>query len=151
MSYAQPTQEYVDHWDYELPSVNESKSAIDDDYIEDGLYHFEITDISPPLPNNFGDKERRALTFRVMAGGTPEDVGKRMRQYFTLSTHPKSNLYPVFRAAAGGDLDPTVRPKLVDLRNAQVQGLVVHEEDQNGTKKQVIKTYMPVKSQIAPF
>jgi hypothetical protein len=145
--------------DYDLPSVNEAKAAGEpDDEVDDGPVQVLIEDISPQLENAFGDKPRRALKLRVLAfdGDTQDgNVGKVFRQYMTESTHPKSNMYQYFKAAAGGNLDPSQRLRLIDLANRQIRGTITHEAvDGNPDKiKQVLGSLLPVKEDlpVAPF
>lgn len=141
--------------DYELPSANESKAGFEADEVDDGTYQFQITDISPRLDNKFDvDKDRRALTLVIvkdLSGDDPDVVGKRIKQYMNVSSNPKSAMYPYFKAAAGGNLDPNVRPRLIDLKDAQIRGTLVTKMKESGEgETQVLQGIMPAKSRVDP-
>jgi hypothetical protein len=146
----QPSAEWM-QFDTELPSLNESKgSGEPDDEIMDGFVQVVIEDISPPLENTYDpDKPRRAIKMRVLShnGQTSSgEVGKIFRQYMTESTHVKSNMYHYFKAAAGGNMDPNVRPRLAELFGVQLRGTITHpakDNDPNQTK-QTLGSILPV-------
>lgn len=151
------TTSYWDEVDFELPSVNEAKASSESfvDEVDDGTYQVQIIDISPRLENKFNEnRDRRALTFLIVADllePGSENVGKRFRQYYNISTHPKGAMYPLFKAAAGGVLDPDVRPKLTDLRDAQVKGSLITKPKENGTgDQQLLEGLMPAKKRVEP-
>jgi hypothetical protein len=136
-----------------LPSANEAKSSkYDMDVVPDGRYQVRIIEISPRLKNSFDeDADRRALTFRILRdveGEDPKYVGARFRQYLNVSSHPKSNMYAYFKAAAGGQLDPNERPRLLDLVDAQLIGTLETEMTDSGNEKQVFTALRPAKNKI---
>lgn len=144
--------------DYELPSVNEAKSAAFDlPEVEDGNYQVEIIEISPKLENKYAKpgqvSDRRAITFEIVNAEDPEVLGMKFKQYYNVSSHPKSALYPLLKAAAGGDLDPAIRPKLSSLKNAQVKGSLVHVTGDDGVERQLFQALMPAKKRFdrVPF
>lgn len=144
--------------DYELPSVNEAKkSSFELPEVEDGSYQVEIVEISPQLDNKYAKpgavNDRRAITFEIVNSEDPEDIGQKFKMYYNVSSHPKSALYPLLRAAAGGDLDPAIRPKLSSLKNAQVKGNLVHETGDDGVERQVFTGLMAAKKRFdrVPF
>jgi hypothetical protein len=146
--------------DFELPSVNESKGAdFEEDELEDGGYQFVITEISQRLPNNYPKQDgspgnpRRAFWLQVVNGESAEDVGKRVKVFFTESNHPKSYMYPFLKAAMGGDLDPNERPKLYGLVGKQLRGTVVHKPGDDGQVRQRVESWIPAKKyfDVVPF
>lgn len=154
----------VNNWtsvDFELPSQAEYESYANggadfkkDDVLEDGLYTFEITDISGEIENSYdANKPRRAFTLTVVDADDPSDIGKTTTMFATLSAHPKSNLYPFFKAVYGGFIDPARRPKLIDLKNGQFRATVTHTRKLNKenvmTEYQNVNSPFPVKSRVA--
>lgn len=144
--------------EYELPSVNEAKkSAFDLPEVADGSYQVEIVEISPHLDNKYAKpgqiNDRRAITFEIVNSDDPEDIGKKFKMYYNVSSHPKSTLYPLLKAAAGGDLDPAIRPKLASLRNAQVRGNLSHKTGDDGEERQVFEGLLPARKRFdrVPF
>lgn len=141
---------------FELPSQAEYDAQgggdkFADDTLDDGVYTFQITDISPRLPSNpqydpEDKKDRRAFTLTVVASDDPADVGKRITMYAGVSAHPKSTLYPFFKAAYGGYFDPQKRPNLIDLKDAQFKATVTHTRKPN--KDGIMREYTNVN---APF
>lgn len=142
--------------DIELPSVNEARSSSQYDLppVPDGSYQVEITEISPQLENKLKPgADRRGITFTIVNSEDPEDIGKKFKQYYNVSSHPKSAMYPLFKAAAGGDLDPDVRPRLSDLANAQMKGTLLHKTGDDGVERQVFEGVMAAKKRydLPPF
>lgn len=137
----------------ELPSPNEAKSSkYDLDPVPDGSYQVRILEFSDRLENKFNaDVDRRAVTFRIlreMDSDDPQYVGAKFKQFLNVSSHPKSGMYPYFKAAAGGTLDPSVRPRLIDLVDAQVIGTLLTEMNDNGEEKQVFTGIRPARKKI---
>lgn len=156
------TQPAVSNWEsvsFELPSQEEYDAQGEgglfaDDYIQDGVYTFQVTDISPQLENSFNPgKDRRAFTLTVVAADDPADVGKKTKLYASVSNHSKSKLHPFFKAVLGGYIAPDYRPKLVDLRDGQFKATVTHEKKKNqeGVMTDYQNVGMPfaVKSRVA--
>lgn len=157
-----PLQNSTSNWnsvDFELPSQAEyesyggSEDFKKDDVLEDGLYTFEITDISQEIENRFDpSKPRRAFTLTVVDADDPQDIGKTTTMFATLSAHPKSTLYPFFKAIYGGFIDPARRPKLTDLKNAQFRATVTHTRKLNSenvmTEYQNVNSPFPVKNRV---
>lgn len=142
--------------DIELPSVNEARSSSQYDLppVPDGSYQVEITEISPQLENKLKPgADRRGITFTIVNSEDPEDIGKKFKQYYNVSSHPKSAMYPLFKAAAGGDLDPDRRPKLSDLAHAQMKGNLLHKVGDDGQERQVFEGIMAAKKryELPPF
>jgi hypothetical protein len=142
--------------DVELLSVNESRSSSSFDLppVADGNYQVEITEISPQLDNKLKPgQDRRGITFTIVFSEDPEDIGKQFKQYYNVSSHPKAAMYPLFKAAAGGDLDPDKRPRLLDLAHAQMKGTLIHKTGDDGVERQVFEGIMAAKKryELPPF
>ena len=127
-----PTAEETrDPWleDVELDSWNDHEARSQDgggDYADDeleyGAYQFVIVDRSPVFDDQFNPGRHNVnIKFVVVNSDDPDDIGKRISQWFKVSSHPMADLYALFKAGAGGHLDHNVRPKLSDLHMKQVR------------------------------
>jgi hypothetical protein len=140
--------------DIELMSSNEIKenSKFELPPVDDGTYQVEVIEISQRFDNKYAKpgqiNDRRVITFVIVNSDDPDDIGKKFKQWYNVSSHPKSALYPLFKAAAGGQLDPEYKPRLSDLKNAQVRGSLVTKEDENGEERQVFESIMVAKKRF---
>lgn len=120
----------------ELPSENEhrakAESAFEDYDFPEGNYQWAVTGISRKFDNKYSkdpNAERRAITFTCVAENGQQagpHIGHSRQGWFNISSHPTSALYPILKAAAGGYLDPNVRPNVAELlRDAQFTASLV--------------------------
>lgn len=103
--------------DWVIPSFNQSngKGTVEVPQIEPGLYVVEVGEIGKPYVvedpkfNPNGNKRKFTIDWVVVAdaSGDTEQAGYKVRAWYTVSMHEKSNLYKVAKALFGGDLDPS--------------------------------------------
>lgn len=160
-------------WDaaaYNLPSENEHKAKFEaartpEHVFPEGQYQWAITNISPEKmskPDQQGKiRPRRGFTFTCVDDpeNDGENLGRTIVQWMNVTSHPKGQLYPYFKAAAGGYLDPNVNPRLIDLKDAQIIATVVHnygdQLDEEGNKR-LFQNFSAVraarsKKEVVPF
>lgn len=167
MPYAQPKQtvpEPEPTADYEWPEdLSVENSGGDFVLAEQDFYNFlRIDDIGPVQPviekfNPHGDKYQALFYLSVYNDERYEDGAAKIQQYFTLSLNEKANLYPVVKAALGGELDPKYKLKPSDLIGKFIRASVTHTKEND--KGQVYAKIIPssaaaIKGQaptVAPF
>lgn len=140
----------LESWE-EHEAKNDGNGNYEDDELEFGSYQFAIVDRSPLFDDQFNPgKQKVKLTFVVVNSDDPADLGKKISQWFTVSSHPMGNLYPFFKAAAGGHLDPNTRPKLADLNRAQVRATwapkTYNIPGKGLFEKTILQTVMPARN-----
>lgn len=144
----------LDSWqEHEEKNAEGGEAQFADDDLEYGTYQFAIIDRSPILDDQFTPgKKKVKLSFVVVNSDDPLDVGKKISQWLTVSSHPMGNLYPFFKAAAGGHLDPTYRPKLSDLMQKQVKATwapkTYNIPGKGLFEKDVLQTVMPARQEF---
>lgn len=133
--------------DYEAENTGGGDYA--DDELEPGSYQFAVVDRSPIFEDKYKPgNEKVKFTFAVVNSEDPADLGKRVSQWFTVTSHPMSELYPIFKAASGGHLDPGARPALADLKDKQIRASWAEKTyiiDGKVFNKMKLQTVMPAK------
>lgn len=106
-----------------LPSRNASKGEYQ--IPDEGSYVAEFTAYGEAQVSQFdANKQRIELTFTIV---DDEDFeGLEIKQWFGLTMHEQSKMYPVVKALIGGDVDPDEEIDLEDLIGKRCQITVTH-------------------------
>lgn len=107
-----------------LPSRNQSKG--DFQIPDEGVYTAEFTAYGEAQVSQFdANKQRIELTFTIV--DDDDFDGVEVKQWFGLTMHEQSHLYPVVKALLGEEVDPDDEIDLEDLIGKRCQIAVVHK------------------------
>jgi hypothetical protein len=125
--------------EWEIPSFNQSNGIdrkVDIPAIEAGLYVVELVSVSDPeliedpQRNPNGNKKQFTADWVVVSdpSGDTTHQGYKVRAWYTLSMHEKSNLYKVVKAMFGSDLDPKVPITPDQILHKRIQAYVAQPD-----------------------
>ena len=153
----QQNQQKPDQTSWNLPSLESLERDYSADYPLEDTYIFKLVNISDPFENNYdASKERRIWEFEVadVPENDPDMVEKRVGIFYTMTSSPKGNLYPIVKALVGGTIDPTIPwgPDMVMGRMMKATLTFTEPNDQGKTYPKIegAVPYRPRRAKAAP-